>query len=249
VGIAAVAFALAVAGVLVWRARASRSQTGAPERASSRPSTAVLDLAGRWRAQAAITLPGAAPRPAAREASIETDREGHIVGAEVLLTDPGHGGAGAGYRMTAGARDLLDRLAPMLAAQPAGAELPLDFVRLPPWIPQRPRLWRALEGQRRGGVGVRYLLLESVEDDYLVQAGINQSGFLSYAFFSPEYASGRGLDALSSRIHPAPESSLRGFQNLVWDFSGAADFLKLEVAATVSEPGGVATRLVMRRER
>lgn len=245
----AIVLAVIIAGIFVWRNRAGRAVPQASATVPARRPPAALDLAGRWQAQSAITLPGAAPRPAVTEVSIETDREGQILGARVLLTDPGRGGAGAGYRMTTGARDLLDRIAPLLAEQPKGTALPLDFLPLPPWIPPRPRLWRALEGQHRGGVGVSYLLLESLEDDYLVQAGVNQSGFLSYAFFSPEYAPRRGVDALSGRIHPAPDSSLRGFQNVVWDFSGAADFLKLEIAATLSEPAGAPARLVLRRER
>ena len=94
---------------------------------------------------------------------------------------------------------------------------------------------------------VRYLLLESVEDDYLVQAGFNRSGFLSYAFFSRDYAHDRGLDALSGVIHPDPGSSLRGFRNLVWDLSGSADFLSLEVHATLSGPEGSPDRITLKR--
>ena len=50
---------------------------------------------------------------------------------------------------------------------------------------------------------------------------------------SEGYFKSRGLDALSGVIHPEPGSDLRGFRNLVWDLSGAADFLTLEVTATV----------------
>jgi len=86
-----------------------------------------------------------------------------------------------------------------------------------------------------------------VEDDYLVQAGINESGFLSYVFFSKAYASDRGLDALSRVIHPEPGSSLRGFHDLVWDFSGSADFLALQVNATLSGPDGSLAKLTLTR--
>jgi hypothetical protein len=48
-------------------------------------------------------------------------------------------------------------------------------------------------------------------------------------------------------IHPEPGSSLRGFSNIVWDFSGAADFLSLEVHATVSQPEGVPLRVTLKR--
>src|SRR5262249_15451414 len=205
---------LAAAG-FVWRSRLARSNEQVEAVPSNGPAQTVLDLAGRWRAHATITLPGSPPRPAVREVFIETDREGQIRAAGVLLTDPRHGGAGAGYRSGADARGLIERFVPALAAERSGAALPVDFVPLPPWIPPRARLWRALEGQPRRGSETRYLLLESVESDYLVQAGINQTGFLSWAFFSPEYAPARGADALSARIHPAPDTSLRGFEGIL----------------------------------
>jgi hypothetical protein len=248
IAVAAGILLLLVAAGFVWRSRVARSNEQVAAVVPAGPAQTALDLAGRWRAQATITLPGSPPRPAVREVFIETDRDGQIRAAEVLLTDPGHGGAGAGYRSGADARGLIERFVPALAAERSGAALPVDFVPLPPWIPARARLWRALEGQPRRGSETRYLLLESVESDYLVQAGINQTGFLSWAFFSPEYAPARGADALSARIHPAPDTSLRGFDGILWDFSGAADFLKLEVAATVSNPGGVATKMVLRRD-
>ena len=53
------------------------------------------------------------------------------------------------------------------------------------------------------------------------------------------------MDALSTVIHPEPGSALREFRNLVWDLSGSADFLSLEVRATLSRPGGTADRLVL----
>ena len=97
--------------------------------------------------------------------------------------------------------------APKTVPVPELAALPVDFIPFPAWMPPRDRAWRALEGESPRRADLRYLLLESVEDDYLVQAGINQSGFLSYAFFSREYAHSRGLDALSAVIHPDPGSS------------------------------------------
>lgn len=238
---------LLLLGLFFWRARFTHSRAGHPESLPSSSSVAPLNLSGRWDSEISELLPGAPPRPAVKRASIETDHEGFIIAASVVLTDPGRGGAGAGYRMTADGRRRLNDLLPLLAALPSGAPLPIDFIPLPPWVPARQRLWRALEGQKRRPEQVRYLVLESVEDDYLLQIGINESGFLSYAFFSPEYASGRGLDVLSRLIHPEPGSSLRGFQNLVWDLSGAADFLTLEVTASISGPEGVPARLVMKR--
>jgi hypothetical protein len=144
-------------------------------------------------------------------------------------------------------RRRVDEIAALLAENPQGASLPIDFIPYPAWIPKRARVWRALEGQSRKSANIRYLLLESVEDDYLVQAGINPSGFLSYAFFSPSYASGRGVDSLSGVIHPEPGSSLYRFHNLVWDLSGEADFLSMEVHATLSGPEGMPDRLTLKR--
>jgi hypothetical protein len=164
------------------------------------------------------------------------------------MTDPGRGGAGAGYKISRDAGTRLQQIAPLLAGAPqAGVALPVDFIPYPPWVPQRERRWRPLEGQRRQTAEIRYILLESVEDDYLVQAGVNAAGFLSWAYFSPEYASGRGIDALSQAIHPEPGASLRGFQNLIWDLSGSANFLDLVVTASVSGPEGQPTRVIMRR--
>ncbi|HSS44598.1 MAG TPA: hypothetical protein VLO07_04580 [Thermoanaerobaculia bacterium] len=236
----------ALAGLIWFRARTGKQPASA--RAEVTPSTPTLDLTGRWQTQVSETLPGPPPRPVLKDIFLETNREGAILAAGVLLTDPGRGGAGAGYRLVSdGPRRVADA-ASLLASTPAGSALAVDFIPFPAWVPARNRLWRALEGQSRRGEQVRYLLLESVEDDYLVQIGINQSGFLSYAFFSPAYASGRGVDTLSRVIHPEAGSSLRAFQNLVWDLSGAADFLNLEVYAKLSGPEGIPNRLTLRRK-
>jgi hypothetical protein len=210
--------------------------------------SAVLDLSGRWEVELPKTLPNPS-RPALKQAFLETDREGAILAAGVVLTDPGRGGAGAGYRVVSDGPQRLGQVSAALASSSGGVSLPsIDFIPLPAWMPVRDRVWRVLEGQNRRMLDVRYILLESVEDDYLVQAGINQSGFLSYAFFSKPYARNRGLDALSGVIHPEPGSDLRGFRNLVWDFSGSADFLTFEVTATLSGPeGGVPDRLELKR--
>ena len=178
---------------------------------------------------------------------LETDANGDVVAARAVLSDPGRGGAGAGYVIVPdGPRRLQESIA-RLAGSPGGARVPVDFIPYAPWVPARERLWRALEGQRQRPQEIQYLLLESVEDDYLVQAGINQTGFLSYVFFSREYASGRGTDVLSRIIRPEPSSSLRGFRNLVWDLSGAADFVTLRVRATFAGPDGQTDRLVLTR--
>lgn len=243
------AFVVGIALLLVAALLALRSRSHAPEPAPTPPpSAAMLDLSGRWESQLAKTLPGPPPRPALKQAYLETDRDGAILAAGMLLTDPGRGGAGAGYRVVPDGPERLRQISSRLTESRGGATLPVDFIPFPAWMPPRDRVWRALEGESPRGADLRYLLLESVEDDYLVQAGINQSGFLSYAFFSREYSRSRGLDALSAVIHPDPGSSLRSFRNLVWDLSGSADFLALEVHATVSGPEGSMDRLTLKRK-
>lgn len=212
------------------------------------PEPWTLDLTGRWQGKVATTLQGPPARPALREVFVETDRSGNIVAAGVTLTDPSHGGAGAGYLTVTNGRERLTTIARATLASPKGAALDLDFITLPPWAPQRDRRWRAVEGQRRTPEDTTYLLVESLETDYLIQAGINASGFLSYVYLAPEYAAGRGTDVLSKVIHPASADSLRGFRNLVWDLSGAADFVSLQVAATISGPAGSADRILLRRK-
>ena len=244
-----VALALAViTGVLAWGSRAAVTTELGPPPAATTPEPWSLDLTGRWQGKITTTIQGSPSRPALRELFVETDRSGNVVAAGVTLTDPGRGGAGAGYlTVTDGGRRVRE-LASALAASPSGASLVLDFIPYAPWVPQRDRTWKAVEGMRRTPEETTYLLLESREPDYLVQAGVNASGFLSYLYLSPAYASGRGTDALSKVIHPGPESSLRGFRNLIWDLSGSADFVTLQVAATISGPAGSPDRIALRRQ-
>jgi hypothetical protein len=222
-----------------------RPEPTAPAVAAA-PTATILDLAGRWTAETEKSLPGPPPRPAIKSAYLETSRDGEILAAGVLLTDPGRGGSGAGYRMAPDGRRRLDEALALLNTAKSAA-VPVDFIPFPAWVPARPRLWRSLEAPNRRKEPIRYLLLESLEDEYVVQAGINETGFLSYVFFSSAYGKSRGVDALSRIIHPEPGSSLRGFRNLVWDFSGSADFLKLEVNATVAGPDGLSDRLKLKR--
>jgi hypothetical protein len=239
---------LVLALVLTLLLRRSPSNGSAQTGSAPLPSPAsTLNLSGRWYGQVSDTLPGSPPRPVLKEASIETDRDGKIVTAQVLLTDPGRGGAGAGYRTAPdGAQRIADAVAALVSA-PGGAPVNVDFIALAPWMPERGRLWRALEGINRKQPEVRYLLLESIEDDYVVQAGINLSGFLSYAFFSKPYAPTRGMDLLSGIVHPEPGSSLGDFRNLVWDLTGSADFLTLQVRATLEGPDRIPVRMVLKR--
>jgi hypothetical protein len=241
-GAAGLAAFLAVVLGAFWILRAKPSQIPTAPVAQAVPTPASLDLTGRWTAEIEKTLPGPPPRPVIKSAYLETSRDGEILAAGVLLTDPGRGGAGAGYRIVSDGKRRLDQAVAMLSGV-RSAQVPVDFIPFPAWVPARQRLWRSLEApNRRKGEPARYVLLESLEDDYLVQAGVNDTGFLSYVFFSPTYSRARGVDALSRVIHPEPGSSLRGFQNLVWDLSGAADFLKLEVNASVAGPDGQADR-------
>jgi hypothetical protein len=246
-GFAALALAI-ITGVLVWGSRTSVSTDLGPPPASTTQEPWSLDLTGRWQGKVTTTITGSPARPALREMFIETDRSGNVVAAGVTLTDPGRGGAGAGYLTVPDGGRRVRALASALAGSPAGASLTLDFIPYAPWVPQRERTWRAVEGLRKTPEETTYLLVESREPDYLIQAGVNATGFLSYLYLSPAYASGRGTDALSKAIHPGPDSSLRGFRNLVWDFSGSADFVTLQVAATISGPAGAADRVTLRRQ-
>jgi hypothetical protein len=240
--------AAVVFGVLLW-SRANAVSIGAstpPPVATPEPWS--LDLTGRWQGRSQTNIPGSPPRPALREVFIETDRSGAIVAAGAVLTDPGRGGASAGYITVPDGSRRVREIASAVAASPRGAALSLDFIPLPPWIPRRDRTWRALEGQKTRPEEATYLLLESVEPDYLVQAGVNASGFLSYLLASRDYAPRRGEDVLSTVIHPEHDSSLRGFRGLVWDLTGAADFVTLEVPVSISQPAGAADRIVLKRE-
>jgi hypothetical protein len=245
-GFAALAFAI-ITGVLVWGSRTAATTDLGPPPTSTTPEPWSLDLTGRWHGKVTTTIAGTPSRPALREVFVETDRSGQVVAAGVTLTDPGKGGAGAGYLTVPDGGRRVRELATVLKASPAGAALTLDFIPFAPWVPQRDRMWRAVEGLRQTNDEPAYLLLESKEPDYLIQAGVNATGFLSYVYLSPAYAFGRGTDALSKVIHPGPDSSLRGFRNLVWDLSGSADFVSLQVTATISGPAGTADRLLLRR--
>jgi hypothetical protein len=239
---------LVVVAVLLWGRNAASSMEAVVPQVAAMPEPWSFDLTGRWQATASTTIAGPPRRPALREVFLETDRSGAIVAAGVLLTDPGRGGAGAGYLTVPDGGRRVREIAAALGRAPKGAPLSLEFIPFPPWMPRRDRLWRAVEGQRSSAEQTTYVLLEALDADYLIQAGVNASGFLSYILLSPEYASGRGTDALSKAIHPGPGSSLRGFRNLVWDLSGAADFVSLQVPATIGQPAGAEDRLILKRQ-
>jgi hypothetical protein len=236
-----------ITAILVWGARSGNPIAETAGLAPATPEPWSIDLTGRWFGKVTTTIAGTPSRPALRETFVETDRAGNIVGAGVILTDPGRGGAGAGYMTVPDGQRRVREIVAAVSAAPKGAALSLDFIPFAPWVPARQRSWHAVEGMRRSPEETTYVLVESVEPDYLVQAGINASGFLSYLYLSPAYAQGRGTDALSRAIHPEPGSSLRGFHNLIWDFSGAADFVGLQIQTTISGPAGSPDRVVLRR--
>jgi hypothetical protein len=238
--------AVLVVVAVLWGSRASESAAGPPAPPPATPEPWALDLTGRWQARASTTIAGPPSRPALREVFVETDHAGKIVAAGVTLTDPGRGGAGAGYLTVPDGQRRVREAAAAVAASPR-ASLALDFIPFAAWVPRRDRVWRAVEGMRPTPEETTYLLLESVEPDYLVQVGLNATGFLSYLYLAPAYAGNRGADALSQVIHPGPDSALRGFRNIIWDFSGAADFVTLQLNATLSGPAGSADRLVLKR--
>jgi hypothetical protein len=233
--------------ILVWTRGGSVAAEAPDTPRAATPEPWTVDLTGKWTGRMETTIAGSPSRPALREVFIETDHAGTIVAAGTVLTDPGHGGAGAGYLTVPDGGRRVREAAAAVAASPRGASVSLDFIPLPPWLPRRDRLWRAVEGQRTRPEDTTYLLLEAVDPEYLIQAGVNASGFLSYVFLSPEYASRRGEDALSRVIHPGQDSSLRGFRNLVWDLSGSANFVTLQVPVTVSQPAGSADRILLKR--
>jgi hypothetical protein len=238
---------LVVGGVVVWGTR-SPAPVAAPPDSAATPAAWALDLTGRWEGRGATTLGGSPSRPALREVFVETDRAGAITAAGATLTDPGRGGAGAGYlTVPDGGRRIRDAAA-ALAASPKGAVIALEFVPLPPWMPARERSWRALEGGGRRTEDATYLLLEAVEPHDVIQAGLNASGFLSWLYLAGDYAQGRGTDMLSRVIHPGRDSGLRGFREIVWDLSGAADFVGLQVPVTISQPAGTPDKIVLRRK-
>lgn len=232
----------------VWFSRSAHAPESGGPPPTPPPTPGALDLSGRWHAQISKMVGGSSPRPVLREISIESGPDGGILAARVVFTDPGRGGAGAGYRNAPdGARRLAEATA-ALAADPKGAALSIDFLELPGWMAKRPRLWKALEGAGHSAEPAHYVLVESLETDNLVQAGINESGFLSYAFFSGPDVLRRGEDVLSRVIHPEPHASLRGFRSLVWDLTGAADFLTMELPVTISGPqGGAPDSVTLKR--
>ena len=219
-----------------------------PESSPPAPTAAALDLSGRWHGSLSKTIAGKPPRPVLTEILLESDRGGRFVAGRVVFTDPGRGGAAAGYRMAPDGPRRLAEASAALAADPHGAALALDFLQLPGWVPARDRLWKAFEGASPGPAPASYLLVESLETDYLLQAGVNSSGFLSWVCFSPDEAPPRGRDEISRVIHPEPGASLSGFRNLIWDLSGAANFLTMQLPVTISGPeGGAADPITLTR--
>src|SRR5262245_42454366 len=117
-----------------------RSPSGDSQSQSTTPVSSgapTLNLTGRWYGQVSDTLPQSPPRPVVKEATIETDRNGKILAARVVLTDPGRGGAGAGYRTVLDGAQRIDDAVGALAGAPGGAPVNVDFISFAPWMPER----------------------------------------------------------------------------------------------------------------
>src|SRR6202162_214591 len=97
-------------------------------------STPGLSVAGRWQSEFSKTLAGPPPSPAVKNVFLETDSEGAILAAGVLLTDPARGGVGAGYRIVLDGRRRVDEIAALLAESPQGASLPIAFFSSRAWV-------------------------------------------------------------------------------------------------------------------
>src|SRR5262249_33307549 len=136
---AVMAFGLLVF-LLSWILNSRPRPVQASATTAAPPPPLVLDLAGRWTAEAEKTLPGPPARPAIKSVYLETAKDGGIQAAGVLLTDPGRGGSGAGYRMAADGRRRLDEALGLLTGV-KNAAVPVDFIPFPAWVPARQRLW------------------------------------------------------------------------------------------------------------
>src|SRR5262245_4117679 len=144
--LAALALAL-ITGILVWSSRNGNPIAETAGLAPATPEPWSLDLTGRWFGKVTTTIPGTPSRPALRETYVETDRSGNIVGAGVILTDPGRGGAGAGFMTVPDGQRRVREIASSLATAPRGAALSLDFIPFAPWVPARQRSYHAREGK------------------------------------------------------------------------------------------------------
>ena len=178
-------------------------------RPSPTPEPWSFDLTGRWQGRSQTTIPGNPPRPALREVFIETDRSGAIVAAGAVLTDPGRGGAGAGYLTVPDGSRRVREIASAVAASPPGRRVVarLHSAAALDAAPG-PRCGGRSRARRRRPEEATYLLLESVEPDYLVQAGVNASGFLSYLFWPPAITR-PGAAKTCSRRSSTPSTTAR----------------------------------------
>src|SRR5262249_11709604 len=131
--IAAIALLLAAIAVTLWLRRGPARTAAAAVVPGATPTPATLDLQGKWHAEKSKTLIASPSRPVLKEVRVETNRDGLILGAHVLLTDPGNGGAGAGYVVTNDGRRRLDEAVAALSGSTGGAPVNVDFIPFPPW--------------------------------------------------------------------------------------------------------------------
>ena len=84
--------AVAVAAVLIvvtWATFGNRSPETAGPPVTPIPTAGALDLSGRWHAQFSKMIGKTPPRPVLKEIAIESGRDGGILAASVVFTDPG----------------------------------------------------------------------------------------------------------------------------------------------------------------
>jgi hypothetical protein len=264
-GVAALALAAAtIVGVLLLSRSRRRGARPLSDAVAAGPKTAPLaafSLAGSWTGAVTKVLAGPPAREATKHVTVESDADGAIVGASVVYQDPVTGSSGAGYLVSRRGDETLSEILPRIDDAGRIESFAPAFAPIPPDLGPPLRSWRVLEGywtsppgRRRPGrprppEDVDYVLLESDDGGHLCQIGARRNGFLSWAFFHsgkfPDDA--RGRDQLSPILTPHADAQLSSFSDLVWDLSGATDFLKQRIEVTVTGPGGGPDALFLMR--
>ena len=189
-----------------------------------------LDLTGRWQGKIATTIADSPARPALREIFVETDRRGQR-GRRRRHPDrsgPRRSRRGVSHgprRRPAGSGSSR----PPSRLRPRGAALAIDFI---PFAALDAPAGADLEGHRGPAPEPAG---DHVPAARIARGRLSRPGRRQRDRDSSRTSTSRpptppraGTDVLSRVIHPGPDSSLRGFRNLVWDLSGAADFVGLQ---------------------
>jgi hypothetical protein len=252
-GLAAGVVAAAALAVFLWNRTAQEGGIKPESETAPNPGqTAPVTMAGVWSGRVTGALPGPPAREITKFVTIESDADGGIRAASVLLTDPVAGSAGAGYRLDPGGSKGFEALIARINGAGEAPDFAPDFVAAPAGDALAPRTWHVIEGYwetpprgKKPGrpvktEAIQYVLLESDDSNGLFQIGETRRGFLSYVYFTKDLTAGksRGVDLISSVIDPPEGSRLHSFSHLVWDLSGSTDFLKMRIEATVSGPEG-----------